>query len=44
MRVALWRFRDAIHVSADDYAACYFAGRTDGLRPASSEQLLVASP
>jgi methyltransferase (TIGR00027 family) len=36
-------FRDASHVSADDYAARYFAGRTDGLRPASSEQLLLAS-
>jgi methyltransferase (TIGR00027 family) len=36
-------FRDAAAVSADDLAARYFAGRPDGLRPATSEQLLVAS-
>ena len=36
-------FGDALHVSADELAARYFAGRADGLRPASSEQLLVAS-
>jgi len=36
-------FRDAIHVSADDYQARYFAGRSDGLRPAASEQLLLAT-
>lgn len=36
-------FRTAVHVSADDLAARYFAGRPDGLRPATSEQLLVAT-
>jgi methyltransferase (TIGR00027 family) len=36
-------FRDAFHVSADELAARYFANRADGLRPASVEQLLVAS-
>jgi methyltransferase (TIGR00027 family) len=36
-------FRQATHVSADDYAERYFAGRPDGLRPASSEQLLIAT-
>ena len=35
--------RDAIHVSADELAARYFADRADGLRPATSEQLLVAT-
>ncbi len=36
-------FRDAVHVSADELAARYFAGRADGLQPASSEQLLIAT-
>lgn len=36
-------FTDARHVSADALAARYFAGRTDGLRPSSSEELLVAT-
>lgn len=36
-------FRGAAHVSADDLTARYFAGRADGLRPATSEQLLVAT-
>jgi methyltransferase (TIGR00027 family) len=36
-------FRDAVHVSADELAARYFIDRADGLRPATSEQLLVAT-
>jgi methyltransferase (TIGR00027 family) len=36
-------FRDAVHVSADELAARYFADRADELRPATSEQLLVAT-
>ena len=36
-------FREASAVTADDYVARYFAGRSDGLRPAYSEQLLVAT-
>jgi len=36
-------FRHADHVSADELAARYFADRPDGLRPATSEQLLVAT-
>jgi O-methyltransferase involved in polyketide biosynthesis len=36
-------FRAAVHVSAEALAARYFAGRSDGLRPATSEQLLVAT-
>jgi methyltransferase (TIGR00027 family) len=36
-------FRDAVHVSADELSARYFADRSDGLRPAASEQLLVAT-
>jgi len=36
-------FRDARHVSAAALAQRYFAGRTDGLRPANNtEELLVA--
>jgi methyltransferase (TIGR00027 family) len=36
-------FRDARHVSAENFAERYFAGRTDGLRPpANAEELLVA--
>jgi methyltransferase (TIGR00027 family) len=31
------------HVSPDDLTARYFAGRTDGLRPPSAEQLIVAT-
>jgi methyltransferase (TIGR00027 family) len=36
-------FRDVLHVSAARLAQRYFAGRTDGLRPSSSEELLVAT-
>ena len=36
-------FRDVQHVSAATLTERYFAGRTDGLRPSSSEQLLVAT-
>jgi methyltransferase (TIGR00027 family) len=36
-------FREVGHVSAADLAQRYFAGRADGLRPGSSEALLVAS-
>jgi len=36
-------FRAATHVSATALAERYFAGRGDGLRPATSEQLLVAT-
>jgi methyltransferase (TIGR00027 family) len=35
-------FREAEHVSAASLAQRYFAGRTDGLRPSSSGQLLIA--
>jgi methyltransferase (TIGR00027 family) len=35
-------FREVQHVSAIDLAERYFAGRTDGLRPSSAEQFLVA--
>ncbi|HEY3066781.1 MAG TPA: class I SAM-dependent methyltransferase [Methylomirabilota bacterium] len=35
-------FREARHVSAPSLTQRYFAGRTDGLRPSSSEELLVA--
>ena len=36
-------FREARHVSAADLRQRYFAGRTDGLRPAdNTEELLVA--
>jgi hypothetical protein len=43
-----WRWRDAgfttvTHVTADDYARRYFADRTDGLRPFTTEELLVAT-
>jgi methyltransferase (TIGR00027 family) len=37
------RFREARSVSADALTQRYFAGRTDGLRPSSSEELLVAT-
>lgn len=36
-------FREVRHVSAASLAERYFAGRTDGLRPSSSEELLVAT-
>jgi len=36
-------FKAARHVSADDLAALYFSGRDDGLRPSSSEEVLVAT-
>jgi O-methyltransferase involved in polyketide biosynthesis len=36
-------FREAQHVSAASLTQRYFAGRTDGLRPSSSEALLVAT-
>ncbi|MBY8863242.1 class I SAM-dependent methyltransferase [Nocardia sp. CA2R105] len=36
-------FRDARTVSGDDLTDRYFRGRPDGLRPAASEELLVAS-
>jgi methyltransferase (TIGR00027 family) len=36
-------FKEARHVSAASLAQRYFAGRTDGLRPSSSGQLLVAT-
>jgi methyltransferase (TIGR00027 family) len=36
-------FRQARHVSASLLTERYFSGRTDGLRPASSEQILMAT-
>jgi methyltransferase (TIGR00027 family) len=36
-------FSSVKHVSPDDLTARYFAGRTDGLRPPSAEQLIVAT-
>jgi methyltransferase (TIGR00027 family) len=36
-------FREARHVSSASLAQRYFSGRTDGLRPSSSEEILVAS-
>lgn len=36
-------FTDVRHVSSPDLAERYFAGRPDGLRPSSAEELLVAS-
>ncbi len=35
-------FRETRHVSSASLAQRYFAGRTDGLRPSSSEELVVA--
>jgi len=35
-------FEEARHVSSASLAERYFAGRTDGLRPSSSEQIMVA--
>jgi methyltransferase (TIGR00027 family) len=36
-------FSSVQHVSPDDLTARYFDGRTDGLRPPSAEQLIVAT-
>jgi methyltransferase (TIGR00027 family) len=36
-------FKHAKHISAAEFTQCYFAGRTDGLRPGNSEALLVAT-
>jgi len=36
-------FSSVNHVSPDDLAARYFAGRADGLRPPSAEHLIVAT-
>ncbi|MFF3332871.1 class I SAM-dependent methyltransferase [Streptomyces sp. NPDC002888] len=36
-------FRQARHISATSLARRYFADRTDGLRPSSAEELLVAT-
>jgi methyltransferase (TIGR00027 family) len=36
-------FATARHVTAADYTRLYFAGRTDGLHPFGSEELLVAT-
>ncbi|TAJ84298.1 class I SAM-dependent methyltransferase [Reyranella sp.] len=36
-------FRQVEHVSASSLAERYFVGRTDGLRPSSAEELLVAT-
>jgi methyltransferase (TIGR00027 family) len=36
-------FKTVRHVSSADLAALYFSGRTDGLRPSSFEQILVAT-
>ncbi|HEX4145834.1 MAG TPA: class I SAM-dependent methyltransferase [Pirellulales bacterium] len=36
-------FSEAQHISAAAIAERYFAGRTDGLRPSTSEELLVAT-
>jgi methyltransferase (TIGR00027 family) len=36
-------FKDAQHISATMLRQRYFAGRTDGLRPSSGEELLVAT-
>jgi hypothetical protein len=36
-------FRDAQHISRDDVIRRYFAGRSDGLVPASGEEFLIAS-
>ncbi len=35
-------FADARHVASRDLAERYFAGRSDGLRPSSGEDLVVA--
>jgi O-methyltransferase involved in polyketide biosynthesis len=36
-------FANARHVTAADYTQRYFADRTDGLRPFTTEELLVAT-
>jgi O-methyltransferase involved in polyketide biosynthesis len=36
-------FKSVEHVSGDDLAQRYFAGRPDGLRPGSGEEFLVAT-
>jgi hypothetical protein len=36
-------FKDAQHVPGASLAQRYFAGRTDGLRPSSGEDFLVAT-
>jgi methyltransferase (TIGR00027 family) len=36
-------FKTARHVTADDYTQRYFADRTDGLKPFTTEELLVAT-
>ena len=36
-------FRDVRHVSREEIIRRYFAGRSDGLQPASGEEFLVAS-
>lgn len=36
-------FKDARHVSGPSYAEPYFAGRSDGMRPSSGEDLLLAT-
>jgi hypothetical protein len=36
-------FREAAHVPISDLAERYFAGRADGFRPSSGEDLLVAT-
>jgi hypothetical protein len=36
-------FKDARHVTGSSLADRYFAGRPDGLRPASGEDLLIAT-
>jgi hypothetical protein len=36
-------FRDARHVPLSDLAERYFAGRPDGFRPSSGEDLLMAT-
>jgi hypothetical protein len=35
--------REAQHVAATDLAERYFAARSDGFRPSSGEELLVAN-
>lgn len=35
-------FKEVRHVSSSSLAERYFGGRTDGLRPSSSEEILVA--
>jgi O-methyltransferase involved in polyketide biosynthesis len=36
-------FGDAVHVSSRSLADRYFAGRTDGLRPSTGEDILLAT-